>query len=67
MWERIRAMNPWGFVCLAIAACMVYGSEWIIKHVLQVEGAKASSHRVALKIVGLGIGILGFLMLMDII
>lgn len=67
MWERIQAMNPWGFVCLGLAALLVYGSELIIKYVLKVSPDKASGHRIALKTVGLALGVAGLLLLMNII
>jgi len=67
MWERIKTMNPWGLVCFALAAFLVYGTEWIIRYLLKVTPEKAAPHRIALKIVGLGMGVVGLLLLTDIL
>ena len=67
MWDRIKGLNPWGLLCFALAAFLVYGTELIIRHVLKIAPAKATPHRIALKAVGLGLGVLGLLLLMDII
>lgn len=67
MWERIKSLNPWGLVCFALAAFLVYGTEWIVRRVLKVAPDKAAPHRIALKTVGLGLGVLGLFLLMDIL
>ena len=67
MWDRIKGLHPWGLVCFALAAFLVYGTELIIRHVLKVAPEKAAPHRIALKTVGLGMGVVGLLLLMDII
>lgn len=67
MLERLKAVNPWGWVFLALAAVLVYGTELIVKHILKVEPAKAYPHRIAIKVVGLALGVVGLLIIMNII
>jgi hypothetical protein len=65
--ERVRASNPWAFLCLGLAAFLTYGADWIVRRLLKIEGDRAYSHRIAIKTAGLATGIIGLLILMDII
>ncbi len=60
-------MKLFGLICLAVAAFLVYGANWIAGFISNNNPAGRFRRELAIKVIGIIIAVISVLLIMDII